>query len=79
MGALKERIQGSPIGPLPITDLRVKGIYNAPEVTPLVRIGIYPGVVSYEEQQPLLTPDGGIVPENPKGQWSQLYAAGRLY
>lgn len=70
----------NPVGPNP--DLAYKYMWNAPTVQPLVRVGIFPGVVSYEDEQPLITPDGGIIPETPmpgSGQWAQLYRAGRLY
>ena len=66
-----------PVAPNP--DLAFKESYGAVTMHPLVRIGIYPGVVSYEDDQPLIAPDGGILPEGPKDNWSQLYRAGRLY
>lgn len=69
-----------PVAPNP--DLAYKYQWNAPTVQPLVRIGIFDGMVSYEDDQPLITPDGGIHLETPtpgSGQWAQLYRAGRLY
>jgi hypothetical protein len=53
--------------------------YGAPTETPLVRIGIHDGLVSYESQQPLSDPQGLSVPEDSPGRWAQLYRAGRLY
>lgn len=53
--------------------------YNDVKQTPLTRIGIYDGFVSYESEQPLLDPSGLIIPERPVGHWAQLYRAGRLY
>lgn len=60
-------------------DLAYKSSWNSAKVQPLVRIGIYDGYVSYEDDQPLITPDGGIHMEDRPGQWAQLYRAGRLY
>jgi len=50
--------------------------YRAATVIPLVRIQIYPDVVMYDEFQPLIAPDGGIIPATSAGTWGQLYAAG---
>ena len=65
----------------PNPDIAYKYMWNAATVQPTVRIGIYPGYVSYEDDQPLITPDGGIIPEtrSGSGQWAQLYRAGRVY
>ncbi len=63
----------------PNSDLRVKGIYGTPSEMPLVRIQVLPGVIAYEEMQPLIAPDGGIIPATSQGQWGQLYAAGRIH
>jgi len=53
--------------------------YGAVKQIPLVRIGIYDGVVSYENQQPLNDPKGLLIPEDQPGRWGQLYRAGRIY
>lgn len=53
--------------------------YGAVRQTPLVQIGIYDGVVTYESQQPLNDPQGLMVPEDSPGRWGQLYRAGRIY
>jgi len=53
--------------------------YGAAKQIPLVRIGIYDGVVSYENQQPLNDPKGLLIPETQPGRWGQLYRAGRIY
>lgn len=55
--------------------------YQVPVVTPLVRIGIYDGVLSYEDG-PIVDPAAGgplIIPQTAPGEWAQLYRAGRLY
>lgn len=66
-----------PVAPNP--DLAYKSQWNAPTVRPLMAVGIYDGLVSYEDEQPLITPDGAIHHEGPRGHWAQLYRAGRLY
>lgn len=63
----------------PNSDLRVKGTYGTPSEMPLVRIQILPGVIAYEEMQPLITSDGAPIPATSQGQWGQLYAAGRIH
>ena len=50
--------------------------YMAAESIPLTRIQIYPGVVLYEDLQPLITADGAPVTATGPGTWGQLYAAG---
>jgi len=55
------------------------GAYGAVTSTPLVQIGIYDGVVTYENQQPLADPSGLLIPEDKPGRWGQLYRAGRIY
>lgn len=55
------------------------GHASAATQIPLMRVGIYDGVVSYESQQPLIDPMGLTIPENPRGRWGQLYRAGRIY
>lgn len=59
-------------------DLSIISQYNAPIVVPLSRIQIQPGVILYEDTQPLITADGAPVTATGKGQWGQLYAAGRI-
>lgn len=49
--------------------------YGAVKQTPLVRISIYPNGIAYDE--PLVTSDGSPVTPTGRGQWGQLYAAGR--
>lgn len=56
-------------------------MYGSPRQTPLVRIGIYDGVLSYEDG-PIPDPGAGgpyIIPQTAPGEWAQLYRAGRLY
>ena len=59
----------------PATD---RATYGAARVTPLVRIGIYDGVLSYQDG-PISDPAGLVIPQTGPGQWAQLYRAGRLY
>lgn len=66
---------------MPYPDQYNESMYGQPRVTPLVRIGIYDGVLSYEDG-PILDPSGAgdhIIPPTGPGQWAQLYRAGRLY
>lgn len=72
-GARREK----PLAPNP--DIAYKTQWNPITVQPLVRIAIYQGRVSYEDQQPLIAPDGGIHMETSPGAWGNLYRAGRLY
>lgn len=58
-------------------DLRIIGTNLGPTETPLVRIQIYPGLISYEDLQPLIAPDGAPIAATGPGTWGQLYAAGR--
>lgn len=56
-------------------------MYETERVTPLVRIGIYDGVLSYEDG-PISDPGAGgpyVIPQTAPGEWAQLYRAGRLY
>lgn len=57
---------------------KLTSTYGAPRQTPLVRIGIYDSVLSYEDG-PIPDPGGEIIPQTAPGQWGQLYRAGRLY
>lgn len=58
-------------------DLTVVGRYNTPTETPLVRIQVFPGVIAYDELQPLIAADGAPIAATATNNWSQLYAAGR--
>lgn len=44
---------------------------------PLTRIVIRPGVISYEEMDPIIASDGSPIAATGKGTWGQLYRAGR--
>lgn len=63
---------------MPYPNQHNESMYGQPTVTPLVRIGIYDGVLSYEDG-PIVDPSGHIQPSTGPGQWAQLYRAGRLY
>lgn len=66
---------------MPYPDQHYESMYGQPRVTPLVRIGIYDSVLSYEDG-PISDPGTlgpYVIPETGPGQWSQLYRAGRLY
>ena len=58
-------------------DLRIVGTNLGPTETPLVRIQIWPGVIAYEELQPLITADGAPVTATGPGTWGQLFAVGK--
>lgn len=78
--SLLSRIAGHGNGrPTPQTnDLRVVGTNNSALETPLVRIAIYPGAVAYDEGGPLVAADGAPISATGPGEWSQVYAAGRM-
>lgn len=66
---------------MPYPDQTNESTYDQPKITPLVRIGIHDGVLSYEDG-PIVDPAAGgplIIPQTAPGQWAQLYRAGRLY
>lgn len=63
------------IGPTSVTVIGKN--YQAPTDIPLIRIQIQPGVILYDEMQPLITADGAPVAATSPGTWGQLYAAGR--
>lgn len=66
---------------MPYPDQHYESMYGQPRVTPLVRIGIYDGVLSYQDG-PIYDPSGAgdhIIPQTAPGEWAQLYRAGRLY
>jgi len=46
---------------------------------PTIRIQVRPGVVMYEDLQPLIAADGAPIAATGKGTWGQLYAVGRGY
>jgi len=50
--------------------------YGAVKEIPLTAIGIYPGVVGYDDN-PLIAADGAPISSTGPGQWSQIYRAGR--
>lgn len=52
--------------------------YAMPRQIPLVRIGIYDGVVSYDGG-PIGDPAGLLIMPTAPGEWGQLYRAGRIY
>jgi hypothetical protein len=58
-------------------DLSVRGKYGAPLERPLWRIQIYPGVIAYEDMDPLIAADGAPIAATGPGTWGQLYRAGR--
>lgn len=58
-------------------DLSIKGRYGTPAETPLIGIQIYPGMISYEDLQPLIASDGAPIAATGQGNWGQLYAARR--
>jgi hypothetical protein len=50
--------------------------YGDVKAVPTRRIQIYPGVVLYEDLQPLIASDGAPIAATGRGTWGQLYAAG---
>lgn len=50
--------------------------YNDVKMIPTTRIQIYPGVIMYEDTQPLITADGAPVSATSPGTWGQLWAVG---
>ena len=58
-------------------DLSIVGRYGTPEETPLVRIQVFPGVIAYDELQPLIAADGAPIAATGSQTWGQLFAAGR--
>ncbi len=55
---------------------QVANYANITEV-PLMRIGIYPGIITYEDTYPLIAEDGAPIAATGKGTWGQLYRVGR--
>jgi len=74
MSTLSDRI-GSVGQVTPNRDIVGKD-YNDVKSIPLVRIQIRPGVLLYDELQPLITADGAPVAATGPGTWGQLFAAG---
>lgn len=58
-------------------DLSIKGRYATPAETPLINIQVYPGMISYEDMQPLIASNGAPIAATGQGTWGQLYAARR--
>jgi hypothetical protein len=77
MAPLKHRIAHQGVPNRSHGTLRDVGIYHTPEEIPLMRIQIYPGVITYEDAQALVTSDGAPVMATGKGTFGQLYAVGR--
>jgi hypothetical protein len=63
---------------MPYPNQNTESTWMQPRETPLVRIGIYDGILSYEDG-PIPDPNGLRIPQSAPGQWAQLYRAGRLY
>jgi hypothetical protein len=63
---------------MPYPTQHEESTYAMPRETPLVRIGIYDSVLSYEDG-PINDPNGLTISQTAPGQWAQLYRAGRLY
>ena len=63
---------------MPFPDQNTESTWQQPRQTPLIRIGIYDSVLSYEDG-PIGDPNGLLIPQTAPGQWAQLYRAGRLY
>ena len=73
MSALRDRIQGK--GVPAVAEPGFMKDYGPIKEIPLVRISVYPNGLAYDE--PIVTPDGGLLMPTGPGQWGQLYAAGR--
>lgn len=63
---------------MPYPSQTTESTWQQQRETPLVRIGIYDSVLSYEDG-PITDPQGLFIPQTAPGQWGQLYRAGRLY
>lgn len=74
MSALKQRI-GS-VGQVPANTTVIGKDYMDVKSIPLMRVQIQPGVVLYDELQPLITSDGAPVAATGVGTWGQIFAAG---
>lgn len=76
MTPLKSRIYQQPFLETPTHLVSGKDYGDIKEV-PTQRIRIYPGVILYEDLQPLIAADGAPIAATGKGTWGQLYAIGR--
>ena len=74
MTPLKSRIYQ--VGTLPANVTIINKQYGDVKAVPTRRIQIYPGVVLYEDLQPLIASDGAPIAATGRGTWGQLYAAG---
>jgi hypothetical protein len=72
---LRSRIYQAP-GTPPSVQVIGKDYGNIKEV-PTMRIQINPGVILYEDLQPLIAADGAPIAATGNGTWGQLYAVGR--
>lgn len=74
MSTLSDRMMWqSPVYP---TKRHVANFANITEA-PVMRIGIFPGYISYDDLEPLYTADGAGVTATGRGTWGQLYRAGK--
>lgn len=66
---------------MPYRQVKNSTTYQNALVTPVVKIGVYDGIVSYETMQPMSDGSGSglLIPEDSPGRWGQLYRAGRIY
>lgn len=53
------------------------GTGDTPMMMPMVRVQIGSTGLAYDELQPLIMPDGRMIPASAPHEWFQLYAAGR--
>lgn len=77
MTPLKSRIYQVGQTSTPVTVIAKN--YGDIKAVPLMHIRIQPGVILYEDLQPLIAADGAPVAATGKGTWGQLYAVGRGY
>lgn len=63
---------------MPIRDLTIVGMANAPNATPLTRVRIFGNMVAYDDLHPIIASDGAPISATAPGSWGQLYAAGRV-
>lgn len=74
MTPLKSRIYQ--VGQVPPNIYVVGKDYGNVKSIPTMRIQIHPGVILYEDLQPLISADGAPIAATGKGTWGQLFAAG---
>lgn len=83
MSTLRDRILYGQMADYEVDDRRITkantvvGLNYAVTDIPLTRIQIAPGVIMYDEMQPLITSDGAPVSATQPGSWGQLFMAGR--